>query len=65
MEKTAAEFGGIDILVNNASAINLASTESVSMKGYDLMHNINTRGYVLMLAKKRCHFYVNQIIHTS
>ncbi|MBT5004848.1 MAG: SDR family oxidoreductase, partial [Porticoccaceae bacterium] len=51
MEKTAAEFGGIDILVNNASAINLAGTESVSMKGYDLMHNINTRGTFLCSQK--------------
>ena len=51
MDKTAAEFGGIDILINNASAINLAGTESVSMKGYDLMHNINTRGTFLCSQK--------------
>ena len=51
MEQTANEFGGIDILVNNASAINLAGTESVSMKGYDLMHNINTRGTFLCSQK--------------
>ena len=51
MEKAAAEFGGIDILVNNASAINLAGTESVSMKGYDLMHTINTRGTFLCSQK--------------
>ena len=51
MEKTAAEFGGIDILINNASAINLASTESVSMKAYDLMHNVNTRGTFLCSQK--------------
>ena len=51
MDKTAAEFGGIDILVNNASAINLAGTESVSMKSYDLMHNINTRGTFLCSQK--------------
>lgn len=51
MEKTAAEFGGIDILVNNASAINLSSTESVSMKAYDLMHNVNTRGTFLCSQK--------------
>ena len=44
MEKTVERFGGIDILVNNASAINLSGTESVTMKAYDLMHNINTRG---------------------
>jgi len=51
MEKAAAEFGGIDILVNNASAINLAGTESVSMKGYDLMHTVNTRGTFFVLSK--------------
>jgi citronellol/citronellal dehydrogenase len=44
MEKTVAAFGGIDIVVNNASAINLASTEKVDMKRYDLMNQINTRG---------------------
>jgi citronellol/citronellal dehydrogenase len=47
MKKTVARYGGIDILVNNASAINLSGTESVTMKAYDLMHNINTRGTFL------------------
>jgi citronellol/citronellal dehydrogenase len=42
--KTVATFGGIDILVNNASAISLTNTESTAMKRYDLMHSINTRG---------------------
>lgn len=37
-------FGGIDILVNNASAINLVGTVDQSMKKYDLMHQINIRG---------------------
>lgn len=42
---TAAErFGGIDILVNNASAIWLAGTEGTPMKRFDLMHEVNTRG---------------------
>jgi citronellol/citronellal dehydrogenase len=42
---TCAEtFGGIDILVNNASAISVTSTEHTPMKRYDLMHQINTRG---------------------
>ena len=41
---TAESFGGIDICVNNASAINLAPTEQMDMKRYDLMHQINTRG---------------------
>src|SRR6185295_18755942 len=42
--KTVETFGGIDILVNNASAISLTGTESTPMKRYDLMHSINTRG---------------------
>jgi citronellol/citronellal dehydrogenase len=40
-------FGGIDICVNNASAINLAGTEALEMKRYDLMQDINTRGTFL------------------
>ena len=44
MKKTAKTFGGIDILVNNASAISMTSTVNTSMKRYDLMHSINTRG---------------------
>ena len=39
-----AKFGGIDILVNNASAISLTGTTSTPMKRYDLMHQVNTRG---------------------
>lgn len=38
------EFGKIDVLVNNASAINLSNTELLPMKRYDLMHDINVRG---------------------
>lgn len=37
-------FGGIDICVNNASAINLAGTEALELKRYDLMQDINVRG---------------------
>ena len=45
---TAAEyFGGIDILVNNASAINLSSIEMIESKHYDLMQNVNVRGTIL------------------
>ncbi len=40
-------FGGIDILVNNASAISLTNTPSTTMKRYDLMHQVNTRGTFL------------------
>jgi citronellol/citronellal dehydrogenase len=41
---TITRFGGIDILVNNASAISLTGTVATPMKRYDLMHQINTRG---------------------
>jgi citronellol/citronellal dehydrogenase len=37
-------FGGVDVCVNNASAINLSGTEALEMKRYDLMQDINTRG---------------------
>jgi citronellol/citronellal dehydrogenase len=37
-------FGGIDVCVNNASAISLVGTEALELKRYDLMQNINTRG---------------------
>ena len=37
-------FGGIDVCVNNASAINLSGTEALEVKRYDLMQSINTRG---------------------
>ncbi len=48
VEKAAAAFGGIDILVNNASAISLTPTEQTEPKRYDLMYNINVRGTFLM-----------------
>ena len=44
VEKTAATFGGIDLCINNASAINLNPVRSLEMKRYDLMQDINTRG---------------------
>ena len=47
IEQAAAEFGGIDILINNASAINLTNTESTPAKRFDLMVGVNTRGTFL------------------
>jgi citronellol/citronellal dehydrogenase len=47
IERTADAFGGIDICVNNASAINLTPTPATDMKRFDLMHQINTRGTYL------------------
>ena len=49
--ETVARFGGIDILVNNASAISLTGTLSTPMKRYDLMHQINARGTFLVSQK--------------
>lgn len=48
VEEAVKKFGGIDILVNNASAISLTGTLDTPMKRYDLMHNINTRGTFLV-----------------
>ena len=44
VEQAVERFGGIDICVNNASAINLSPTEALEMKRYDLMMDINVRG---------------------
>jgi citronellol/citronellal dehydrogenase len=44
IEKTAAHFGGIDIVVNNASAVSLTGIAATDMRRFDLMHQINTRG---------------------
>ena len=45
--KAAEAFGGIDILVNNASAISLTNTEATPMKRFDLMNGVNARGTYL------------------
>jgi citronellol/citronellal dehydrogenase len=44
VKQAVATFGGIDILVNNASAISLTGTVDTPLKRFDLMHGINTRG---------------------
>ncbi|HVW60631.1 MAG TPA: NAD(P)-dependent oxidoreductase [Puia sp.] len=48
VQETVNAFGGIDILVNNASAVNIATTEQTEVKRWDLMHNINIRGTFFM-----------------
>ena len=48
---TVAKFGGIDILVNNASAISLTGTLATPMKRYDLMHQVNARGTYMVSQK--------------
>ncbi|HEX2727689.1 MAG TPA: NAD(P)-dependent oxidoreductase [Beijerinckiaceae bacterium] len=44
IERTVATFGGLDVVVNNASAISLTATAQTEMKRFDLMHQVNTRG---------------------
>ncbi|KAM3720104.1 Hydroxysteroid dehydrogenase-like protein [Dirofilaria immitis] len=51
VSETVKKFGGIDILINNASAISLTGTLQTTMKKFDLMHQINTRGTFLMSQK--------------
>ena len=48
VDKTVEKFGGIDILINNASAINLTPTEQTEPKRFDLMYDINVRGTFMM-----------------
>lgn len=52
VENAVNKFGGIDILINNASAISLTGTLATEMKRYDLMNNINARG--TFLVSKEC-----------
>jgi citronellol/citronellal dehydrogenase len=61
VQKTIETFGGIDILVNNASAINLLPTVQVEPKRYDLMQNINVRGTFFM--SRACIPYLKQSPH--
>jgi citronellol/citronellal dehydrogenase len=58
IERTAQTFGGIDILVNNASAISLTPTAATDMRRFDLMHGINTRG--TLLCTKLCLPYLER-----
>jgi citronellol/citronellal dehydrogenase len=46
--QTVAEFGGIDVCINNASAVQLSGTLATDMKRFDLMHQVNARGSFLV-----------------
>jgi citronellol/citronellal dehydrogenase len=61
VDEAAVYFGGIDILVNNASAIFLANVEFTPAKKYDLMHQINVRGTYLM--SQACIPYLKKSSH--
>ncbi len=58
VEKAVERFGGIDIVINNASAIQLTSTERTETKRFDLIHNINVRG--TFLVTKHCIPYLKK-----
>ena len=49
IQQTVDKFGGIDIVINNASAIQLTDTEGTPSKRFDLMHSINVRGTFLVV----------------
>jgi citronellol/citronellal dehydrogenase len=51
VDRAVETFGSIDILVNNASAIGLTGTADTSLKRFDLMHQVNTRGAFLCIQK--------------
>lgn len=61
VENAVKKFGGIDILINNASAIQLTPTSATDMKRFDLMHQINTRG--TFLVSKECLPYLQKSSH--
>ncbi len=58
VRQCAETFGGIDICINNASAINLAPTERIEMRRYDLIQQINTRG--TFVTTRACLPYLKQ-----
>lgn len=58
VDKAVDRFGGIDVLINNASAIGLAPTEQTEPKRFDLMHDINVRGTFFM--SKACIPYLKK-----
>ncbi len=58
VEEAVKTFGGIDVVINNASAISLSTTEKTEAKRFDLMHNINVRG--TFLVTKNCIPYLKK-----
>ena len=61
--KTVEAFGGIDIVVNNASAIDLSPVEDLPMKKFDLMHSINSRGSYLLATTALPHLRASDAAH--
>jgi len=58
ISEAVSKFGGIDILINNASAINLNNTEKIEAKRFDLMYDINVRG--TFMVSKACIPYLQK-----
>lgn len=56
IQKAVEKFGGIDIVINNCSAISLTGTLDTDMKKYDLMNQVNARGTFLTLVQN-CFFF--------
>jgi citronellol/citronellal dehydrogenase len=63
IERAAAHFGGIDILVNNASAISLARVADTDMRRFDLMHQVNARGTFMVSKYAIAHLAAAQNPH--
>jgi citronellol/citronellal dehydrogenase len=63
IEKAAQHFGGVDILVNNASAISLTPTGKTEMKRFDLMHQVNARGTYMCSKHAVAHLKKSQNPH--
>jgi citronellol/citronellal dehydrogenase len=63
IERAAAHFGGIDILVNNASAISLTRVADTDMRRFDLMHQVNARGTFMVSKYAIAHLVTAQNPH--
>jgi citronellol/citronellal dehydrogenase len=63
IERTAAHFGGIDIVVNNASAISLTRIANTDMRRFDLMHQVNARGTFMVCKYAIAHLVTAQNPH--
>ncbi|MCU4298522.1 NAD(P)-dependent oxidoreductase [Brevibacterium permense] len=61
--KTVEAFGGVDIVVNNASAIDLSPVEDLPMKKFDLMNSINARGSYLLAKTALPHLQTSDAAH--
>ena len=61
--QTVDQFGGIDLVVNNASALDLSPAASISMKKYDLMQDINARGAFLLSSTAIPHLRASDHAH--